>query len=166
MSTPQGDLSLLQDPVAQQLLHQQTVMRLAYTWTDGTPRVVPHWFHWNGREIVLGSPADAPKVTVLQARPDVAVTIDTVEFPPQVLMIRGQAVVEVLDRVPDEYAETARRYFGEEQGHAWVKQVGELCPRMARIAIRPTWVGLLDFEGRLPGAIARAIAQAQAATRT
>ena len=45
MSTPQGDLALLEDPIAQNLLNGQTVMRLAYTWTDGTPRVVPHWFH-------------------------------------------------------------------------------------------------------------------------
>ena len=55
MTIPQGDLALLHEPVAQQLLTQQTVLRLAYTWTDGSPRVVPHWFVWNGREIVLST---------------------------------------------------------------------------------------------------------------
>jgi hypothetical protein len=162
MSTPQGDLALLEDPIAQNLLNGQTLMRLAYTWTDGTPRVVPHWFHWNGREIVLATPVDAPKVRILQSRPDVSVTIDTIEFPPRVLLIRGTATVEIVDGVPTEYAETARRYFGEEQGEAWVKQVGGLCPQMARITIRPTWVGILDFEARLPSAIARAIQRSQA----
>jgi hypothetical protein len=161
MTTEQGDLTLLQDPIAERLLNEQTVMRLAYTWTDGTPRVVPHWFHWNGRKIVLASPADAPKVRVLQSRANVAVTIDTVEFPPRVLLIRGEATVEIVDGVPAEYAETARRYFGEQQGETWVNQMGSLCPQMARITIQPTWVGLLDFESRFPIAIARAISNAQ-----
>jgi hypothetical protein len=164
MATPQGDLALLQDPVAQSLLNDQTVMRLAYTWTDGTARVVPHWFHWNGREIVLGSPSDAPKVRALRERPEVAVTIDTVQWPPHVLLIRGRAVVEIIDGVAPEYAETARRYFGEEQGEAWVKQIGGLCPQMARITIQPTWVSVLDFESRLPSAVARAIERSQAGT--
>ena len=56
MTTQQGSLDLLNDPVAQQLLQSTIPARLAYTWTDGTPRVVPIWFHWNGSEVVLGSP--------------------------------------------------------------------------------------------------------------
>jgi hypothetical protein len=157
----QGDLALLEDPIAQRLLNERTIMRLAYTWTDGTPRVVPHWFHWNGREIVLASPTGAPKVRVLRARPDVSLTIDTEEWPPRVLMVRGTAIVEIVDGVPSEYAETARRYFGDEQGTAWVKQVGGLCPQMARILIRPSWASILDFEARFPSAIARAIEHTQ-----
>ncbi len=43
--TAQGDLALLEHPVAQQLLASRELARLAYTWTDGTPRVVPIWFH-------------------------------------------------------------------------------------------------------------------------
>jgi hypothetical protein len=162
MTTAQGDLALLQDPIAQSLLTGQTVMRLAYTWTDGTPRVVPHWFHWNGREIVLGTPPTAPKVSALKQNSQVAVTIDTIEWPPRVLLIRGTAAIEVVDGVAPEYAETSRRYFGEEQGNAWVGQIGGLLGRMARITITPTWVGILDFEARLPSAVARAIQDAQA----
>ena len=37
--------TLLDDPVAQELLHSTNLARLAYTWHDGTPRVVPIWFH-------------------------------------------------------------------------------------------------------------------------
>ena len=55
----QGDLNLLQHPVAEQLLRSKHPARLAYTWRDGSPRVVPMWFHWNGTEIVLGTPAGA-----------------------------------------------------------------------------------------------------------
>ena len=41
----QGSLELLHDPVAEKLLGSTIPARLAYTWMDGTPRVVPVWFH-------------------------------------------------------------------------------------------------------------------------
>jgi len=46
MATQQGDLALLDDPVAQELLRSTNLAKLAYVWTDGTPRVVPIWFEW------------------------------------------------------------------------------------------------------------------------
>lgn len=46
MTVLQGDLHLLEDPVAQDLLGSKELARLAYTWLAGTPRVVPIWFHW------------------------------------------------------------------------------------------------------------------------
>src|SRR4051794_23171175 len=57
---------LLGDPVAQQLLESRTLARLAYTWPDGTPRVVPIWFHWTGEVVVMASPPAAPKIRALQ----------------------------------------------------------------------------------------------------
>ena len=89
-----------------------------------------------------------------------ALTIDTVEFPPKVLMVRGIAHVEIVDDVPPEFAESSRHYFGTEQGEAWAKQVGELCRKWARISITPNWVGILDYETRLPSALMRAMARA------
>jgi nitroimidazol reductase NimA-like FMN-containing flavoprotein (pyridoxamine 5'-phosphate oxidase superfamily) len=65
----QGDLSLLHDPVAHQLLQSTIPARLAYTWTDGTPRVVPIWFHWTGEDVVMGGPPDAPKINAIRANP-------------------------------------------------------------------------------------------------
>ena len=41
MPAQQGDLALLNHPVAQDLLHSTNPARLAYSWHDGTPRVVP-----------------------------------------------------------------------------------------------------------------------------
>ncbi len=77
MPTKQGSVVLLNDPVAQQLLQSTIPARLAYTWPDGTPRVVPIGFHWNGEEIVLGTPPDAPKMRVLGDGSKVALTIDS-----------------------------------------------------------------------------------------
>jgi hypothetical protein len=152
MTVAQGDLRLLQDPVAQTLLASRQPAHLAYTWEDGTPRVVPIWFTWTGQALVLGSPPRAPKLKALRLHADVAVTIDDAgAWPYTALLVRGTAGVDLLDDVAPEYAEAASRYFGAEQGAAWVAQLrGQ---PMARITVTPTWVAVLDFETRFPSAL-------------
>jgi hypothetical protein len=149
----QGDLALLNDPVAKQLLASAIPARLAYNWLDGTPRVVPIWFHWNGTDIIFGSPPRAPKLRALRHNPRVAVTIDDTSWPHKVLLLRGAASVEMIPGVVPEYALCAKRYFGEEQGAAWVEQVGGMVSEMGRIAVKPDWVAILDFESRFPSAL-------------
>ena len=148
----QGDLGLLGTETAQRLLVSTIPARLAYSWRDGTPRVVPIWFHWTGSELVMASVASAPKVAALESSPDVAVTIDDNTFPHDVLLVRGRAEVSYVDGVVAEYAAAARRYMGDEAGEQWVAQ---LPPdgRMARVAVRPAWVGVLDFRTRFPSAL-------------
>ena len=63
----------------------------------------------------------------------------------------------LVDGVVPEYAASAERYFGPEQGKAWVQQIGGMFAQMARISIQPEWVGTLDFEQRFPGAIEAAM---------
>src|SRR3954451_21138398 len=162
MTTKQGDVGLLSDPVAQEMLQSSIPARFAYTWTDGTPRVVPIWFHWNGNEIVLGTPADSPKMKALQDGTIVALTIDSEQMPHKVLMIRGPIHVETVDGIAPEYSAAARRMLGEEQGTAWVGQATALIPRMSRIVIRPDWVAVQDFQTRFPNALERAMEQGQA----
>src|SRR5512141_1809184 len=94
MPVEQGRLDLLQHPAAQAVLHSTHPARLSYIWTDGTPRVVPIWFHWNDSEFVLGTPAKAPKVKALAKNPQVALCIDESGFPPKVLLVRGTAILE------------------------------------------------------------------------
>jgi Pyridoxamine 5'-phosphate oxidase len=147
----QGSLELLTDPVAKELLVSANPARLAYSWTDGSPRVVPIWFHWTGAQFVLGSPSKAPKLKALAADPRVALTIDDNAWPHKVLLVRGRASVELLDDVSPEYALAATRYFGPEQGPAWVSTLRG--KPMARIAITPHWVGILDFQTRFPSAL-------------
>jgi nitroimidazol reductase NimA-like FMN-containing flavoprotein (pyridoxamine 5'-phosphate oxidase superfamily) len=157
MAPEQGELALLDDPVAQELLHSTNLARLAYTWRDGTPRVIPIWFHWDGETIVLGSPPNAPKVDVLPTNSKVALTIDRDEWPYHALLIRGTADVETVEDVTPEYAASAERYFGEEQGREWVEGVRQMSPQMARISVWPEWVSMLDFERRFPSAIQAAM---------
>jgi hypothetical protein len=87
---PQGDLPLLETDQARRLLAAPLPARYAYTASDGTPRVLPSWFHWTGQELVMPTFLSAPHVrrpagrlAALRARPDVAVTIDTEQFPPE-----------------------------------------------------------------------------------
>ena len=147
-----GDLACLADPVAQELLASAVPARLAYSWKDGTPRVVPIWFHWDGEQVVFGTPPRAPKLHALDDGAAVAVTIDSNDWPYHVLSIRGTASVERVDGVVPEYAAAAKRYFGEEQGKAWVEQFPPDM-QMWRIAVTPTWANVLDFETRFPSAL-------------
>jgi len=158
MPTQQGDPALLNDPVAQRLLQSTIPARFAYIWSDGTPRVVPIGFHWNGEKIVLGTPADAPKMKVLKAGDAVALTIDSDSMPYKALLIRGPIHVDTVDGIAPEYAAMSKRVFGEEGGTAWLAQLAPICPRMSRIFIKPSWVGILDFETRFPSALERAMA--------
>lgn len=151
MALPQGHVGLLHSDVAQRLLVSTELARLAYVASDGTPRVFPMLFHWTGTEVVLSTFAGARKIAALRARPDVAITIDAASTPPEVLLIRGKASVTDVDGIVAEYALAHRRYAGEEQGAANVAAVDHPGTRMARIAVRPTWVGVLDFQARLPG---------------
>nr|WP_042196059.1 pyridoxamine 5'-phosphate oxidase family protein [Kibdelosporangium sp. MJ126-NF4]CEL22380.1 hypothetical protein [Kibdelosporangium sp. MJ126-NF4]CTQ89235.1 hypothetical protein [Kibdelosporangium sp. MJ126-NF4] len=151
MTLPQGHLDLLKTDVAQRLLESTELARLAYVAADGTPRVFPMMFHWNGAEIVFATFAGARKIKALRERPDVAITIDTPSTPPEVLLLRGKAEVTDVDGMVPEYGLAHKRYAGEEQGAKNIEGLDQPGVRMARIAIRPSWVGVLDFMTRLPG---------------
>jgi hypothetical protein len=162
METNRGDLSLLEHPVAQQLLQATIPVRVAYIARDGTPRVVPMQFHWTGEEVVVSCWPDDPKAEAIRAHPQVAITIDTAQPPFMVLQIRGTAEVEIIDGVSSEMVAASIRYMGQEAGQAWVEQSVRLSPQSVRIAIRPTWVDVLDFETRLPGGMVRRLSAAAA----
>ena len=157
MGTKQGSLELLKDPVAQELLQAPFPMRLSYVWMDGTPRVVPIGFHWDGTDLVIGSPPDAPKLKALRANPKVALTIDSNQMPYHVLLIRGTAAMTTHDGIIPEYAAYMTRYIGQEGSEAWLQQISPLMKTMVRVAMRPEWVGIIDFETRLPSAVEHAI---------
>lgn len=157
MASKQGDLALLNEPLAQELLQAAVPARLAYVWHDGTPRVVPIWFHWTGEEFVLCSPPNAPKMKVLAQDTPVALTIDYEAWPARALTIRGKARHESVEGEVAEYPAMTRRYLGEEDSKAWRAQYSQMFPRPIRITIRPEWVSLIDVQTRLPSAIETAI---------
>jgi hypothetical protein len=104
MTLPQGDLRLLHSDLARRLLTSTIPARFAYIARDGTPRVMPTWFHWTGEDLVMpalpvGAARAAPRRPARRAtrQPEVAVTIDTEDFPPQVLLVRGRVSLTEVD---------------------------------------------------------------------
>ncbi len=151
----------LQDPVAQQLLSSTNLAHLAYTWSDGTPRVVPVWFHWNGSQIVIAGPAGAPKAKVIKDGTPVCITIDNDPWPSYALTIRGTAHVDFVDGIAPEYMAAAQRYLGVEAGTGAAQTIGQLAPVQIRIAVTPESVTILDFDKRWPSTLMKAMAAAQ-----
>ena len=156
---PQGDMALLETETAQRLLAAPIPARMALIAPDGTPRIVPSWFHWTGTELVMptyiagpqiGIRHPAARVAALRARPDVAVSIDTETFPPQSLTLRGKVEITEVDGLAPEYAAAARRYLGEQAAAGMLASMDQPGTVQARIALRPAWVGLLDFVTRMP----------------
>ena len=146
---------VLNDRAAQELLQSSIPVRLAYTGLDGSPRVVPLGFHWDGERFVICTIPGSPQVRALEANPDVAMTIDTQSFPPHILLVRGTATLRVVDGVPAEYLAASRKQVGAEGMPTFEAQVRALCDQMVRIDVEPHWAKLIDFETTLPSAAER-----------
>lgn len=160
MTIEQGDPRLLESDLARRLLASKIPARYAYTALDGTPRLLASWFTWTGEELVMPTFIAAPHVShaahrlrALRANPEVAVSIDTESSPPEVLSIRGRVEITEVEGVAPEYAEAARRFLGPEPAAEYLAEVDRPGTRMARIAVRPSWVGLMDFQTRMPSAL-------------
>jgi hypothetical protein len=93
----------------------------------------------------------------------VALTIDTDEFPPNVLLLRGKAELEWVDGIPDEYMQiNDPSYMTAEQREAWEAGVRSLYDAMYRIRVVPRWAKVLDFETTLPSAVEELVARQEA----
>ena len=98
----------------------------------------------------IGIRHPASRIAALRANPAVALTIDTEGFPARSLTIRGEAVIDEVEGLAPEYVASARRYLGEEAAIGMVAAMDQPGTVQARITVRPSWVGLLDFATRLP----------------
>nr|WP_042193649.1 pyridoxamine 5'-phosphate oxidase family protein [Kibdelosporangium sp. MJ126-NF4]CEL20822.1 hypothetical protein [Kibdelosporangium sp. MJ126-NF4]CTQ98373.1 hypothetical protein [Kibdelosporangium sp. MJ126-NF4] len=150
---PNEIADVLNRPISQEMLARD-LTRLAYVAKDGTPRNVPIGFTWNGKEIVMCTATNAPKLHGLRANPMVALTIDTEVHPPRALLIRGRAELDVVDGIPEEYMQWNGTYeMTPEQRAEWEVGVRALYDGMVRIVVTPTWAKMLDFETTLPSAV-------------
>lgn len=150
---PYEVIEVLNKPISQEMLHRD-IARLAYVAQDGTPRVVPIGITWNGSEIVMCTSTNAPKLASLRRNSAVALTIDTEVHPPMILLLRGEAVLDEVDGIPDEYLEMSGTYqMTPEQRVEWEAGVRSLYESMVRIVVKPTWAKMIDFDETLPSAV-------------
>src|SRR5262249_48317092 len=91
-------------------------------------------------------------VRMLADHPDVAVTIDSNEWPYGLLSLRGTATATVLGEFFPEYVAMARRYLGDEGAQQFRAQARQTFSHWTRITIRPEEVRILDSEARSPSA--------------
>ncbi|MFC5823454.1 pyridoxamine 5'-phosphate oxidase family protein [Nonomuraea insulae] len=157
---PHEITEVLNRPISRELLARD-LTRLAYVAKDGTPRNIPIIFTWNGSEIVVCSPKNAPKLASLRENPAVALTIDTESHPPKILFIRGLAELDYVDGIPQEYLKQTSTYeMTPEQRVEWEVEIRSLYhDGMVRIVVTPTWVKLIDFETTLPSPVEELIRQ-------
>jgi hypothetical protein len=147
---PNDVAAILKKPISLEMLNRD-ITRLAYVATDGSPRVVPIAFTWNGTEVVMCTSTNAPKLASLRRNPTVALTIDTEVHPPKILLIRGDAVLDEVEGIPEEYLQTNGAYgMTPEQRVEWEAEVRSLYESMVRIVVTPTWAKLIDFDETLP----------------
>lgn len=139
------------DPFVQKLLTAPIPARLAYIGLDGDPRVIPISYLWDGEAFVCASPPDWYKVRSMAKNPNVALTVDSNDFPPLILSARGTVEIEYDQGLPEQYVEASRRIVGEEKMPEWEKNVRSENRNMALIRIKPTWLKVVDFESRYPG---------------
>jgi len=152
-------MQVMNDPLAQELMNLPIPARLAYTGLDGFPRAIPIGFLWNGTQFVMATATMSPKMKALRANPKIALTIDTNDFPPHILLVRGTASVEVVDGVAPEFLEASRRYVQPEHWEEFEQGVRGLYKQQGRITIVPKWAKLIDFETRVPQAQVELVAQ-------
>jgi hypothetical protein len=80
----------------------------------------------------------------------VAITIDSDTFPYESLLVRGIVQTTLFDGVVPGYQDTAARYLGEQMANMFIGGIRSMGVPMKRIAVKPTWVGLIDFQTRMP----------------
>lgn len=77
------------------LLREEPVVWLSSVRPDGGPHLVPIWFSWDGREILIASKPHAQKVRNLRANPGVMLALGEAEEDFDVGLLEGRA--ELLD---------------------------------------------------------------------
>ena len=124
--------------------------RISFWAADGYPRAIPIGYHFNGSHFVCCTASASLKVGALAANPHVALTIDTEAFPPNILLVRGVAKIDIVQGIPEEYWAASRKNVPAEIWDGFVENVRQTYKEMARIAIEPQWARLIDFETRFP----------------
>jgi hypothetical protein len=83
---------------------------------------------------------NARKLPALLRNSAVALTIDTEAHPPKVLLMRGQAELDAVDGIPDEYFQwNGTCEMTLEQRAEWEVGVRSLYVGMVRVVVTPTW---------------------------
>jgi len=152
---------VMSDAVTLELYERSPLMRFAYCATDGSPRVIPLGYLMRDGLFSFCTIPTSDKVAALKRDTRVAITIDSND-PLCCLLVRGDAWVETVQGVPDDYLESSHRGMAPETWSDFDAQVRALYDSMVRVTITPTWARLNDFQRTAPRAVERLIAEKSA----
>lgn len=137
------------DPAARidGLLARESTVWLSTVRPDGTPHLVPIWFSWNGREILIASKPGAQKVRNLRANPTAMLALGEAEDDFDVGLLEGRA--ELLDRPAAEVLPASHlSKYRAQMGRIGLTPDEFLTTYSQVIRIRPT--RFLPWHGRTP----------------
>ncbi len=142
------------DRSLQRFLAERRSASLAYARRDGSPFVVPVWFQWRDGEMRIGTGAADPKVAAIRRNPRVTVLVHDDRPPYRVVMMDGEASIEVLEpggTDPTDGIEV--EYLGRIGGEIYKQQMAEsgaFDDGRAIIRIRPDDIRTNDGSASLP----------------
>jgi PPOX class probable F420-dependent enzyme len=84
-------------PRIERFLRDEEILWLSTVHQDGTPHLVPIWFSWDGRDILLLSKPQAVKVNDIRHDPDVMLALGNAEEDFDVALIKGVAELPDVD---------------------------------------------------------------------
>src|SRR5258708_39895481 len=87
------DLTKERDAHIDKRLRAELMMWLSTVRPDGRPHLVPVWFLWDGRTILIFSQPNQQKLRNLQHNPNVVVALDTAGQGEDILMVEGKTKV-------------------------------------------------------------------------
>lgn len=135
-------------------LSQPRSASLAYTRRDGSAFVVPVWFRWRDGRVLVGTGAGDPKVAAIRRAPRVSVLVHEDRPPYRVVILDGDARVEVLAPDADDPTDgIAVDYLGRMGGRVYEQQMaatGAFDAGRAIITVTPDVIRSNDGSAALP----------------
>ncbi|MBS1252514.1 MAG: hypothetical protein MAG451_01554 [Anaerolineales bacterium] len=114
------------------LLKKKSFAHLSTLMADGTPHVTPVWIDYDGECVLVNSSKGRQKDINMEARAQVALSIQDPDDAYRYLAIRGP-IVEITEDGADEHIDKlAQRYLGEEKypfrGPGEVRRIYRIVP--------------------------------------
>jgi PPOX class probable F420-dependent enzyme len=97
--------------------------QLSLVCADGTPRVWPVWFDYDGTDIILNTARGRLKDRIMQKRPTAAMAINDPQNPYKYLLIIGPVVHETEEGGYEGIADLNQKYKGD---YDYPKHPGEV----------------------------------------
>lgn len=135
----------------QDFLSSPRIARLA-TIQNGKPHIVPVWYFYDGKNIIISTPKGTKKIKNLQSNPNVSIIIDIVDgkvedisYATKAKAVIIEGIAELRDDIDNSFVKkTYERYVGKNALNDPKVQFSVNLPRYM-VVIKPTRILSWDF---------------------